>query len=213
MKTALNPEVLGKISKSRLRSELQLTCAEPRVSPALKLLDSCGALKAMFDMQADETMLKQLDAQRREHPIPDESYLLALLLSVPDKHLLRHSNMFSWPKRFLEARKFLLRARQADQIDEDRLADSSEAVRAVLKTLSPALRSQVEHFELVPQRRKLRGRDVLDLGLSPGPQVGQVLAKVAKARADGQTTSFEAELKLAKALIEKLALQANTPQE
>jgi len=204
IRVALSPSVLGKISKSRLRSELQLTLAEPRVTPAIKLLARYSALEQMFQMQLDEGALSQLDALRQQGPVPDESYLLLLLLSVPDNKLVRHRQAFHWPRRLLELRGLLQTAQRHNAIAGERLAELPIAVTTVLKVLSRKLREQVERFEASPQRRKLRGQDVLELGLKPGPSVGKVLAEVAKAREVGAVASFEAELALASHLVDQL---------
>lgn len=205
IRAALSPGVLTKISKSRLRSELLLTLAEPRVTPALKLLAACGALEQMFQMRLNEEALGQLDALRQKGPVPDESYLLVLLLSVPDSKLARHRQAYHWPKRLLELRELLQAAVRHNTIAGERLAELPVAVTTAMKALSRKLREQIERFETSPQRRKLRGQDVLDLGLKPGPGVGKVLAEVAKAREEGTVASYEAELALARHLVDQLA--------
>jgi hypothetical protein len=48
----------------------------------------------------------------------------------------------------------------------------------------------------------VRGRDVVLLGLPPGPQVGAVLARLQRARAEGAVASFDEELELARRLVE-----------
>lgn len=55
-----------------------------------------------------------------------------------------------------------------------------------------------------PPRRRLRGRDVVALGLPEGPDVGRVLADVERARALRQASSFEEELELARRLVDEL---------
>ncbi len=87
--------------------------------------------------------------------------------------------------------------------DED-LERLGEAGRAVVKAFGPELRARVTAFEKVPRRRKLRGQDVLDLGLASGPEVGKVLEEVARARAAQRVHTFEEELELARNLIAEL---------
>jgi len=60
---------------------------------------------------------------------------------------------------------------------------------------------RVERLETAPPQRRLRGSDVVALGLLPGPRVGRVLDEVARARAEREVASFEEELDLAKRLI------------
>ena len=220
----LDPAVLKGVSPSRLRGELLLTLAEPRVAPALELMESCGALSAMFDMHSDISLnpqspqsptpqfpdptsdasilstLETLDTLRQDGPVPDESYLLLLLLSVPDAHLVKHRETFGWPKRLLDARAVLEEAARSHALSEEKLETATPALKAALKALHPTLRRIVERVEAVSLRQKLRGQDVLDLGLSPGPEVGEVLRRVAAARANGAVSSFEEELELARQL-------------
>ena len=200
----LNPAVVGGVSPSRFRGELLLTLAEPRVAPALGLMESCGALSAMFDMHLNASLptsqspdlptsdstsnasilgtLETLDTLRQDGPVPDESYLLLLLLSVPDAHVERHRETFGWPKRLLDARAILGEAARTRTLSEEKLEAATPALRAALKALHPALRRAVERVEATSLRQKLRGQDVLDLGLSPGPEVGEGAA----ARGRGQ---------------------------
>jgi len=49
----------------------------------------------------------------------------------------------------------------------------------------------------------LRGRDVLDLGLPPGPAVGQLLAEVYEAQLDGQVADREQALAALARLVER----------
>ncbi len=202
----LEPAVLRGVSPSRLRGELLLTLAEPRVAPALELLETCGALRAMFDMHLNASpptlgMFKTLDALRQDGPVPDESYLLLLLLSVPDAHIEAHRETFGWPKRLVDARTTLQEAARTHVFPEEKLEAATPALKAALKALHPALRRAVERAEAVSLRPKLRGQDVLDLGLSPGPEVGTVLRRVAAARLKGEVGSFEEELELAHSLV------------
>lgn len=50
----------------------------------------------------------------------------------------------------------------------------------------------------------LTGRDILALGVAPGPQVGQILAQLAQRRAQGQLASAEAERHLAAELVTQM---------
>jgi len=50
--------------------------------------------------------------------------------------------------------------------------------------------------------RRLRGRDLLELGMEPGPEVGRILRAVEAARERGEVRSYEEELTLARKLME-----------
>jgi tRNA nucleotidyltransferase (CCA-adding enzyme) len=194
--SGLSSGVLTNVGPERLKNELELTLAEPQVTPALNLLEECGALAAMFQMRADEAVLADLDRQRRQGPIPSASYLLALLNASAAEAAIRR---FHWPRRLLRELQLVREVERGRDLE-----GAGPAARALLKALGPALRQRVERYEVSLKRRRLRGQDVLDLGLPAGPQVGWVLAQVAKARAGGEADSFEAELALARALVSKL---------
>ena len=194
---ALSARAAQTVSAARLKNELLLTLAEPQVAPALALMERDGVLEAMFGLHADIEVVERLDRLRLENPIPDESYLLILLLSVPEDKLPEHAARFSWSKKLLAGRQLLLKAQRSEL---DLGADLDPAVYSALRALEPKLS---ETLERLAQRRKVRGQDVLDLGLPSGPEVGKVLAEVARARADGRADSFQGELSLAKTLVEQ----------
>lgn len=200
---ALDKEVLAKVSGSRLRSELELTIREPRVGPALGVLESLGALEAVYHLEYDSDLPGRLDGLRAQEEIPDLAYLHALLLRNSFGRAAAHVEEFHWPRRMLAIRESLEKAEADDYVSDEWLEAADDAQRAVAKVLSPALAAFVKAFEEIPRRRKVRGRDVLELGLPPGPEVGEVLAQVARARQHGRVKSFEEELELARRRVEE----------
>ncbi|HEX7004143.1 MAG TPA: CBS domain-containing protein [Trueperaceae bacterium] len=200
---ALAGEALAKVSGSRLRAELELTLAEPRVTPALGILDSLGAMQKVYGLEFDESLTGRLDELRTKEEVPDIAYLLALLLGNTAGRAAAHVEEFHWPRRLLASRENLVRAAEEDDVSDEWLESADEAQRSVAKALSPALAARVEAFEEAPRRRKVRGRDVLELGLPPGPEVGEILSQVARARQHGRVNSFEEELELARRRVEE----------
>jgi hypothetical protein len=73
--------------------------------------------------------------------------------------------------------------------------------RAVLEAHGQPHRERVQAFESLAGRRRLRGRDLLDLGLTAGPEVGRILDEVARARRQGRVDGFDDELALARRLV------------
>ena len=71
-----------------------------------------------------------------------------------------------------------------------------EPLRAAFLALFPE-----KEAWLKAERRVLMGRDLLKLGLKPGPKVGEILRRVAEARRRGEVRSFEEELALARKLL------------
>jgi hypothetical protein len=124
-----------------------------------------------------------------------ESYLLALMLSQnqPDPN--------QWTKKRVEMHKLVQQLLTAEVLEEDDYHRLSPAAKQLLFAARSDFRAQASQLEHVPPRRKLRGQDVLELGLESGPAVGKVLAQVAAARKRGEVTQFADELDLAKRLV------------
>lgn len=191
----------GSVSRARLRAELELTLAEDRVSPALARLDEVGAVRGAFELGFDAVLIGALDAERQAREVPDEAYLLALLLRAAPAAADRALARFHWPKRLQAALRALRRAEAEGAITERELEGLDGAARAVLRALGGELAARVRAYEAAPHRRKLRGRDVIDLGLAPGPRVGRILETVAEAREASRVRTFEEELELARRLV------------
>lgn len=181
LRPALMPEVLGQVSAARLRDELYLILKEPEPTRALRLLEDWGALGPLFGLRPPREGL----LERVQEP---EARLLLLLYEQerPEEAARR----LALPRRVLEGVR-LLRA-----LPEDPTPLREEPLRSAFLALFPE-----KEAWLYQERRKLRGRDLLALGLSPGPRVGEILRKVEEARARGEVKGFEEELELARKLI------------
>jgi tRNA nucleotidyltransferase (CCA-adding enzyme) len=202
LETTLNTTTL-QVSHSRLRAELELTLAERYVAPAIGELYDHQILQKLYGISTvNIDILKQLDAQKTERLIPTESYVLALLLPLDDAELNTVISAFHWPKRHFDARQRLLKSQHSNQVAEQDLARASTAELEVYRVLSPELQRDITHYETLRNQPRLRGQDVLDLGLSPGPLVGTILREVANARRQGHVHSYDEELELARDLIQ-----------
>lgn len=198
---ALETNVLSRVSPSRLRSELELTLNETRVQPALEVLEEGRALHAMFGMSLKSDIIERLDTFRQDMTVSQESYLLALLLNVPETDLKERLETFGWPLRYADSIRKLRDVQKANQLSSDGFAKLSEAEKLTLRALSETLDTRIQDLTLQFKERRLTGKDVLDLGLKSGPEVGSVLARVAKARDEGKVYTFDDELALAKELV------------
>lgn len=207
------------VSHSRSRAELELILAEPRVAPALAALAELGALETIFGLQASGGPLdalelaRTLDALMQEEPLPAESYLLALLVGADDREAETHIETFNWPRRHLQTRARLLGilgrearsdGRRGGAIRDEELEALDAPARWLLRAAEPTLAGRLERLERQPPPRRLRGSDVVALGLLPGPDVGRVLDEVAEARAEGRVSTFAQELDLAKQLVSSI---------
>jgi len=199
---AVKPDILNQVSPSRLRAELELTLAEQRVTPALVQLEALGALEVMFKARVDADLLARLDKLRQKKAVPDESYLLALLLNVSEDELLPLLDAYGWSRRYGGRLERLKEIRTANDLTQERWTSLSDAERAVVKAFSDVLNKQTETYEASVRERRLSGKDVLDLGLPEGAEVGAVLLQVARARHTAEVTTFAEELELAKTLVQ-----------
>ena len=188
LKTALAAGVHRYVSPDRLKNELFLTLAEPNVAPAITNLAASGALDALYGL-ADTPLIAKLDTLRADGDVADESYLLALLLERPDNEARTFVKTFGLPERVLAVKTRL----QTDPTDAKTLSE-----RAVVQALGVAL---------PPDYPRVRGSDVLSLGLPAGPEVGRVLNLLERARRAGRVASFADELTLAERLVTETLTQ------
>ncbi|MGC8875867.1 CBS domain-containing protein [Thermus sp.] len=192
---ALLPEVLRTASKSRLRDELLLTLEEDTFYEALALLEEMGALRPLYGLSLPE---KAPFARLR---LPEDALertwveaRLLLLLFFQEASLAR-AQALAVPKRLQEDLALLLQAKRGEEVSREAL--DKEPLRSVFLALFPEREAWLRE-----KRRVLRGRDLLEMGLAPGPKVGEVLRRVAEARARGEVRTFEEELALARRLVD-----------
>jgi tRNA nucleotidyltransferase (CCA-adding enzyme) len=202
---AVDDGVLASVSASRLRHELELTLAEAEVAPALDLLAKLGAVESGFGLPLPSELIGALDRLRSDgRSVPGRSYLLALLATADADAAEQHVERFHWPRRVLGVRRALLAAANAPTLTDEALEALGVPGRALLEALAPQHAGRVRSFESPPYRRRVRGRDVIDLGLPPGPNVGAVLRDIDLARAEGRVASFDDEIDLARRLVAAL---------
>lgn len=208
---AMRPSVPENVAPARLRNELELALAEPRLEPVFSVLENVGALKEIFGLSNAPELLEKLDAQKLEGEIRSEAALLALLLESGSTKADGHISRFSWPGAYRQSLDRLDYVRHAhEKLTEDVLTRMSPAEIQLVRCFSEHHRELTDAFLALPKRRRLRGSDVLKLGVRAGPEVGRILAKVAKARQAGQVDSFEAELALAQVLLDGQAAARDT---
>ena len=190
---ALSPEVLASASKSRFKDELWLALKEPSPLRALRAFERYGVLEKVFGLSPSPrawAALERLEVRRPEEVVWPEAYLFLLLSDLSDPA--------AWTRRFGLPKTFAEGARRLSEPLED-----PEAVRQ----LGPAF--ELAFLARYPERarwlkkppRRLKGRDLLALGLTPGPAVGEILRAVAAARERGEVKGFEEELALARKLV------------
>ncbi|TDE87131.1 CCA tRNA nucleotidyltransferase [Deinococcus sp. S9] len=165
----------------RLRAELRLLLHEPRPGRAARMLEAWGAASLLPPGTA--TRLEALDAQQDAgQPVPAQAYAAALLSAAPDPTALAARLGLGEKPGGLLARALS---------DTPTSPGSAEAV----------LRSLLRPDAYPP----LSGRDVLALGVPPGPAVGQALAHLATLRRAGQVHSPEEERAALRAYLQDAA--------
>ncbi len=183
---ALKPGVVERASRSRLKDELLLTLAEEAFYEALVLLETLGALRPLYGL----TLPPKAPFQALRGA-PPEARLLLLLALQEDP--LGRARALGLSGKHLQALALLAKG---SFLEEDKEALGREPLRSAFLALYP------EKANWLRERRPfLRGRDLLALGLRPGPQVGAILKAVAEARARGEVRTFEEELALARKLV------------
>jgi tRNA nucleotidyltransferase (CCA-adding enzyme) len=218
---ALRPRVVANVSGQRLRAELELTLHEARVAPALRQLDGIGALGGLYGFVLNDAAISALDevwgegARREATPpaAPDaQAYLLVLLASTPDAAAQRALARFHWPQRLAQMRERIRAAHvRSGPLTHAQLTAFDPSARRALGALAPHHRDALRAFEHAAPEPRLRGRDVVSLGLAPGPAVGRVLSLVDEARARGDVRGFAAELVFARAVVSDLLAATHPP--
>ena len=194
IEAALKPEVLQTASKSRLKDELLLALEEPSPQKALTLFDRFGVLEKLFGLKPDAAFwqaLRRLEAGRPETLAPPEAYLYLLAAAAPDPGAFVRT--FGLPKVYAEGAR---RLREPPD-DPERVRELGEPFVWAFLAMHPEREGW-----LARRSRRLRGRDLIELGMKPGPAVGKILREVAAARERGEVQSFEEELMLARKLME-----------
>jgi tRNA nucleotidyltransferase (CCA-adding enzyme) len=186
---ALLPEVLATASKSRLRDELLLTLEEDTFLEALALLEALSALYPLYRLRLPPK--EPFARLKGEGKALVEARLLLLLYFQEDP--MERAQALALPRRLREGLALLLRAGRGEA---DREALEKEPLRSAFLALFPE-----KEAWLAERPRVLMGRDLLEMGLKPGPKIGEILRRVAEARARGEVRTFEEELALARRLV------------
>ncbi|WP_457630717.1 CBS domain-containing protein [Oceanithermus sp.] len=187
-------ERVPEAASSRLRRELMLLFAEPSPLKALRLASEYGMLQKLYGLRLEGEVaeaIARLESIRPEQAPRPEAYLLLALLGAEDPEAF--VERFHFPRRYLAYLEML----RNPPAEASRLRDAGPALTQAFVALHPERESWVYRPE-----RHLRGRDLLELGLEPGPLVGRILREVEEARKRGEVSGFDEELTLARKLID-----------
>lgn len=193
IQTALNPAVLAQASKSRLRDELYLVLREPYPLKVLSEMEKLGVLGQIYGLELEPARaeLLALEAATPREKVHPEAYLYVLLAK---NNIESFRARFGLPRKVREGLKLLT----APPADPGPIRERGPALTQAFAALYPEKVSW-----LTQRRRVLRGKDVLELGIAPGPRVGEILRQVEAARQQGTVNGFEQELELARELVKR----------
>jgi tRNA nucleotidyltransferase (CCA-adding enzyme) len=200
------------VSAERLRTELEITLRETVPSRALSVLADYHALSSMYGLAHPGEVLAALDEVREEgRDVPPNGYLLAMLVPLDDGAAEAVVTRFHLPGRLAASRSRLRALLAGGDPTDEALRTLGRAGRAVLEAHGEPHRERVRAFESLAGRRRLRGRDLLELGMAPGPDVGRILGEVERARRSRRVDGFDEELALARQLVDR-ARRSNEPE-
>ena len=206
--------LLPSVGVDRLRRELDLFLLEP--APELPLLraDSLGVLRTIDPALHLGARLSEIfQSARHELGQVEPTIFLALLLySVETGKAIQFLDRYRFPKESIGTVKGTLALRDSEvRISVEGLRDSqvythfkgfdSDSVSAFgIATEHEVARTRAADYlsRLTDVRPELTGKDLINLGVPRGPDIGRVLNRLLEARLDGLTSSCEDEAALVK---------------
>jgi tRNA nucleotidyltransferase (CCA-adding enzyme) len=214
-------DLVGELSSSRVRDELQALLSEERVGDSIRRLAELGIDRAIHPhLAADEEavrVIEEVDRVREIHA--PEAPAWRLRLGVLARRL-SSTEVLDW------AEGLKLRRRDAERI-ADAVTVSPRLQELAAATKQPAelwakvaphdpdgallalagskgqARKRLERYfeELRDVRLEISGGDLADLGLGESPQVGAVLQELRRRKLNGELDGRAAELEAAKDLL------------
>ena len=204
--------LLPSVGVDRLRRELDLFLLEP--APELPLLraESLGVLRTIDPALQPGARLSEIfqSARRQLEQVEPAIYLTLLLYSVETVEAMRFLDRYRIPKESIGLVKGTLALRNSEaRVSAEGLRDSQ--VHALFKGFD---RDSVSAFGIATEHDiararaadylsrlaevgpELTGKDLLNLGVPRGPDIGRVLNRLLEVRLDGLTASREDETAL-----------------
>jgi tRNA nucleotidyltransferase (CCA-adding enzyme) len=214
-------DLVGELSSSRVRDELQALLSEERVADSIRRLADLGIDRAIHPhLAADEEavhLIEELDALRASYAPDTPAWRLRLAALA---RRLGSTEVLDWAERLK------LRRRDGERIADavtvaPRLRELAAATKkpaelwarivphdpdGALLALAGAegkSRKRLERYfeELRDVRLEISGGDLAELGLGESPQVGQILEELRRRKLNGELDGRAAEIKAAKKLM------------
>ena len=206
--------LLPSVGVDRLRREIDLFLLEP--APELPLLraDSLGVLRTIDPaLQPDVRLSEVFQSARHElGQVEPAIYLALLLYSAETGEAIQFLDRYRFPKESMQKVEDTLVIRDTEaRIGTAALRPSlvyasfkgleRESVRAFsIATADDKARARAADYlsRLADVRPVLTGKDLINLGVPRGPDIGRFLNRLLEARLDGLTSSCEDEAALVK---------------
>lgn len=230
---ALSEGVFDHLSGSRLRDELSLLLNDPALAlRGIERLAELGVLRALDPLlELDETVRGRLREARAAHDWyrlegiadpPAQAWrllLMALAADFDEENLTRLADrlmlagedrriLTGFPSRLAAARSALERPGEPRPHEAVQALEPlhGEDLLLLMTEGDETVRVWVRRYltELRGVKLKLRGADLLAVGMPPGPKIGEALRATLEARLDGRIDETE-ELRYALAFLAELA--------
>jgi tRNA nucleotidyltransferase (CCA-adding enzyme) len=216
-----NIPILDTISGDRIRRELELILKEKQPELAIKRLGELGVLaKISSFLKGDGWIAEKFDKARRlKKPTQLPSlYFCLLIYSFSEKNIEQLLARLNIPAKLSRAMRDTLRLKASLPFLDKPSQKPSDiyyllreyeplAIQAnALASESPTIHRYLQLFlaKLRYVRTALDGEELKRLGISTGPEMGNVLQRLHKARLDGEVRTKADERKLALSLSLKL---------
>ncbi|MBI4288638.1 MAG: CCA tRNA nucleotidyltransferase [Chloroflexi bacterium] len=208
--------MLDTISADRLRRELELILREPYPEKVLWRLEDVGALSRLLTWGLDEGLEARFGLARQVGPSPTLYLCLLAYLQEP-----------TWLERFIARLRFPAKTAQAmrDTLEVKKKlpllarAERTSGIYRLLGGHSPTAilanalvggSSQVqEKLRLYLDKLRyvkvsLKGSDLMEMGLAPGPRLGGLLDRLLAAKLDGEAPTRDDEAGLVREWLAEL---------
>lgn len=209
-------DMISTLTPERIQGELELTLSEEQPERVLHRCQELGVLNALYPgLRGNGWLSEAFSRARKErdsHVVLEDLYLCLWTFPLSDGELgglvQRLKLVGSWA-RLLEDLSYLKGA--ASRLEQPRVQPSEvyhllygrapAAIQAVALTSdSPLLHQRLKDFLATTRYVKsmLKGEDLMALGVTPGPAMGDLLRQLREARMDGWVTTREDEEELAR---------------
>ncbi|MBS3984232.1 MAG: CBS domain-containing protein [Selenomonadales bacterium] len=231
LRNALENGVLEKVSREKLRDELQLMLSEPAAARSILRMDELGVWPHILPnfLLSDNQIktMRRIAQTMRDFGLENEGKpsLIFDQFAVFTAVILMYKPFSDWPP-LIESLKLPRKARDvclevalhmeavsaAFHASKASLPDiwlmmeelSVEAQLIIASLLGQEIFRELRALHAkVTERPMVSGQDLIQRGVTPGPLMGRILAELKKARLAGLIPTQEAELLLLDALLER----------